>query len=275
MTVNKNNKISTNNKNSKNNINSKNIGIMDRAGTKINPMNGQKFSEKWLSSPKWWQNLPMYADSNKIINLINDNQVLLVISGTGSGKTVLVPFYALHTLNYQGRVVMTIPKTGVVLKAATTSSEMADVVLGKEVGYQYRGSRLSNGGPTKSESTKLLISTDGSIVAQLINDPEMKAYDIVIIDEAHERGVQIDLLLLLMKKALRLNKKLKLIVMSATINPLIFENYFKSEFKYAAVNVSGNLTNYPVKMEYLQKPLANPEKDFIKAGISRIIQILE
>lgn len=239
-----------------------------------NPLTNKNFSNQYKSSNKWWLNLPVYKDADKIIKLIEDNQVLLIISGTGSGKSTLVPFFALDTLDYKGKVVMTIPKRGIVLSAAQTSAHIADVELGKEVGYQFRGSKLPDGSPSKSSETKLLISTDGSIVAQLINDPSLKAYDIVIIDEAHERSIQIDILLLLMKKALKLNPNLKLIIMSATINPEIFANYFKKDFKYAEANVSGE-SNYPVENIFLDKPLDNPEKSFIDAGIDRTVKLLK
>lgn len=249
-------------------------GILDYEGKKLNPLTNKEYSEEYKNLGKIWSNFPVYKDAKKIIKLINDNQVLLLISGTGSGKSVLVPKFALHTTDYKGKVVMTIPKRGAAKGAAEFAAKTLDVELGQEVGYQYRGAQLPDGRKPKSENTKLLISTDGSVVAQLINDPKLTAYDIVIIDEAHERGIQIDLLLLLMKKALKLNQKLKLIIMSATINPEIFANYFKKDYKYAEIEVSGK-TNYPVDIHYLPNKLNNPETDFIEAGIKQIIKILE
>ena len=250
-------------------------GILDPEGKEPNPLTGQEYSNNYRKQTEWWTKLPVYADRDKIIKLINENQVILLVSGTGSGKSVLLPFYALHTTNYKGNIVMTIPKRGAVIKAAKTAASISNVELGQEVGYQYRGSRLSNGRSSKNIKTKLLISTDGSVVAQLINDPKLSAYDIVIIDEAHERGIQIDLLLLLMKKALKINPNLKLIIMSATINPEIFANYFKHDFKYKLIEVSGALTNYPVQIKYLPTELKNPEKDFLNAGIDILIKLLQ
>jgi HrpA-like RNA helicase len=249
-------------------------GILDPNSKNMNLITNRAYSNSYKNTNKWWFTLPVYKDAAKIVDLIQNNQVLLVISGTGSGKSTLIPFFALHTLGYQGKIVMTIPKRGAVLSAASTTAKIGDAELGQEVGYQFRGSKLPDGRPSKSKDTKILISTDGSIVAQLINDPELKSYDIVIIDEAHERGIQIDLLLLLMKKALKLNPKLKLIIMSATINPEIFANYFKKEFSYSEVNVAGS-SNFPVENIHLDQPLKNPEKDFIDIGVSKIVDLLE
>lgn len=257
------------------------IGILDPEGKNLNPLTGNPYSEHYrkialegeIGKPPWTK-FPVYQDAEKIIKLIKDNQVLLIKSGTGSGKTVLVPKFALHALDYKGKVVITIPKKLPVEMGAKFAAETLDVKLGQEVGYQYRGSKLDDGSRSKTEKTKLLFSTDGSVVAQLINDAQLKAYDIVIVDEAHERKIQIDFLLLLMKKALKLNKDLKLIIMSATINPEIFANYFKKDFKYAELEVSG-VTNFPIEIHYLQTPLKNPEKDFIDAGVNIIINILK
>lgn len=239
-----------------------------------NPLTGENYSNSYKNTEKWWLTLPVYNDKQKVTKAIEDNQVILIVSGTGSGKSTLVPFFALDTLDYQGKVVMTIPKRGIVYSAAQTAARIADVELGQEVGYQYRGSKLPGGRPSKSKDTKLLISTDGSVVAQLINDPSLKAYDIVIIDEAHERSIQIDILLLLMKNALNLNPNLKLIIMSATINPEIFANYFKKDYKYIQIDVAGE-SNYSVENIYLENELKNPEKDFIDAGVAKIIKLLK
>ncbi len=251
------------------------VFLINPLGNNVNPLSNQIYSNNYKKEPKWWTELPVYQDKEKIIKLIKDNQVILLVSGTGSGKSVLIPFYALHATNYKGKIVMTIPKRGAVVKAAKTAANISNIELGKEIGYQYRGSRLPNGRASKSSQTKLLISTDGSVVAQLINDPELKSYDVVIVDEAHERGIQIDLLLLLMKKALKLNPDLKLIIMSATINPEIFANYFKHDFKYHFIEVSGALTNYPVDINYLPTELKNAERDFVNTAVDRMVKLLE
>lgn len=259
-----------NKNNSKNN--SKNIGILDPEGKYKNPLTNKPYSNDYIKLAQTWSKFPVYKDVRRIIQKIRDNQVLLIIAGTGSGKTVIVPKLALHVLGYKGRVVVTIPKKAPVRSGAEFAAKTLNVELGDEVGFQFRGARISNNKRAKSEKTRLLFSTDGSVVAQLVNDPELKSYDIVVVDEAHERKIQIDLLLLLMKKALKLNPNLKLIIMSATINPEIFAEYFKRDFKYDQINIPG--INYPVEVEYLKNPLKNPETEFIEIGVKKIIELL-
>ena len=131
-----------------------------------------------------------------------------------------------------------------------------DVQIGKEVGYQYKDSRLDNRKPSKIPETRLLFSTDGSVVQVLNNDPSGSDYDIVIVDEAHERNTRIDTILLQMKKALRVNPKLKLIVMSATLPGNLFSEYYK-EFNIKTIKLPA-ITNKPVKEIFLETPI--PEK---------------
>ena len=230
-----------------------NIGILDPVGKNPNPLTNEPYSEDYKEKAKnIWTKLPVYEVANDVINDIKENQVLILSSGTGSGKSVLVPKYALHAINYNGKVVITNPKTLATRTNAKFNAELLDVKLGKEVGFQYRGSKLDDGSSSKSEDTKLLFSTDGSIVAQIARDPSLKAYDIVIIDEAHERQIQIDILLLLMRRALKLNPELKLIVMSATLNEKEFIDYFK-DFKPKYVELPAK-PNFPVEDIFLDKP---------------------
>lgn len=250
------------------------IGILNTEGMYANPLTGNSYSNKYRNLAKTLSSLPVFQQAQEIISAIKNNQVVLLSAGTGSGKTVWVPKFALHALDYKGKVVVTIPKKGATRSAADFASQHLDVEVGNEVGFQFRGAELKNGRKPKSEKTKLLYSTDGSVVAQLINDPALKEYDIVIVDEAHKRSVQIDLLLLLMKKALKLNPKLKLIIMSATISAQLFADYFQKEFKYAQIELSG-ATNFPVKINYLQREMKDPKKEFIEKGISTIIRIME
>ena len=187
-----------------------------------------------------------------------DYQVLIIEAGTGNGKSVLVPKYALHATNYKGKIVVTNPKQLPTRSNAEWAALCLDVEVGKEVGYQYKDSRLPNGKPSKLTETRLLFSTDGSVVQVLNNDPSGSEYDIVIVDEAHERNTRIDTILLQMKKALRINKKLKLIIMSATLPGNLFGEYYK-EFKMKSINLPA-IPNKPVKEYFLEHPI--PEKQW-------------
>jgi pre-mRNA-splicing factor ATP-dependent RNA helicase DHX15/PRP43 len=232
------------------------VGILDPGGENLNPLTGEDYSSSYSFFSNIWSKLPMYTQISpeSIIQKIIDHQVVILESGTGSGKSVLMPKYALHSLGYEGKVVITNPKQTPSKGNADFAAKCLDVKLGKEVGYQFKGSVLEDGSKSKSKYTKLLFSTDGSVVEVLRKDPTGKAYDIVIIDEAHERNLRIDLLLLQMKTALRINPNIKLIVMSATLPGNLFYDYYK-EFKIVDIKVSGK-SNKPVELFYLERPIS-------------------
>ena len=178
-----------------------NIGIFDPDGKNPNPLNNLPYSQQYKELSKMWTSLPAYSFKKEIVDKIKNNDVILVQSGTGSGKTVLTPKLALHCLDYKGSIIVTLPKKDITKSTADFSAKTLDVELGEYVGYQYRGESV------KSDKTVLLYSTDGSIISMIFKDPLLLSVDILIIDEAHERGVQIDLLLYLIKNAIKIRKE--------------------------------------------------------------------
>ena len=173
-----------------------NIGILDPLGEHYNPVTNEPYSDTYKELAKKWSMFPAYEKARDIISSIQDNQIILVISGTGSGKTVLLPKFLLHVLDYKGHIGITLPKQIIAKSAAEFAAKTLDLELGKQVGYQYKGSEKE----MRGKNPNLLYATDGSIVARLMNDPELKEFDGIIIDEAHERKIQIDFLLFLLKK---------------------------------------------------------------------------
>lgn len=244
---------------------SDNIGILDPDGVNNNPFTNKTYSEEYIKFSKKWRKLPAYENAKQHIKDIINNQVILVVSGTGSGKTVLFPKYVAHALDYKGNIGITLPKQIIAKSAAEFSAKTLDVKLGNEVGYQYKGESK------KSNKTKLLYATDGTIVARLMNDPELKDFDAIIIDEAHERKIQIDFLLFLLKQVVKKRPEFKLIIMSATINSEIFARYF-DEFKFKQLNLSGK-TNYPIKSIFLDKKIN--EKEYFDLGLQIIDKIMK
>jgi pre-mRNA-splicing factor ATP-dependent RNA helicase DHX15/PRP43 len=248
----------------------KSIGIYDKDGIKLNPLNNAPYSDQYKLLSKFWSSLPAYDFIDKCIESIKNNDVILVASGTGSGKTVLVPKFALHVNDYKGKIIITLPKKIITKAAAEFSAKTLDVPLGEYVGYQFKGEN------NKSKNTILLYSTDGSIISMIKNDPMLLDIDIVIIDEAHERKVQIDLLLYLLKNAIKLRKEknhkpLKLIIMSATINEKIFEAYYK-DFKFDYLFLSGK-PNFPIESFYLDNSIFK-ENSYIEYGTKIIKEIV-
>lgn len=271
----------------------KKIGVLDPDGTELNPLTNEpykniyynpnkEFSKSnftYSSLAKMWSNLPMYAKTEEALDVIYNNQVILIISGTGSGKTVLTPKYVLHCLNYQGKIAITNPKKIPSSGNAEFSAKMFDVKLGEEVGVKFKG---SNPDYYSKEKSKLVYCTDGHILNKLYSDPLLSDYDSVIIDEAHERGVNIDLLLLLLRKLLLKRPKFKLIIMSATINEKMFIDYFpKDKYKFGFLD-AGSKPNYPVTSYFLDKPinkmkdkqLISKDEDFLIPTVDRIIKIM-
>ena len=140
------------------------IGLLDINFKNLNPMNNKSYSNSYktnfLNKPQsifdFYNKLAMYSKAEYMIKGIYENQVCLVVAGTGAGKTVILPRIILHTIGYKGRVVMTNPKTIPTRKAAEFAAITCDVELGKEVGYKYKGhSETYN-----STENKLLFCTD-------------------------------------------------------------------------------------------------------------------
>lgn len=238
------------------------IGILDPEGKELNPLTKKEYQNLYINDSQlgtykdmadnFWTKLPMYQKQIRVnaIQEIYDNQVILIISGTGSGKTVLTPKYVLHVLNYEGRIAITNPKRIPSNDNAIFASKNLDVKLGEEVGLKYRNSKKFQYSPEKS---KLIYCTDGYILGRLKTNPLLPDLDCVIIDEAHERGVNIDLLLLKLKRLVLLRPDFKLVIMSATISQDIFKAYFPSnKFKFAIVN-GGQETFQPVKEYFLDE----------------------
>jgi HrpA-like RNA helicase len=243
------------------------IGILDPEGNNNNPFTNEPYSDKYKELGRIWSKYPAYEDAENTIKLIKDNQIILITSGTGSGKTVLIPKYVSHVFDYNGHIAITLPKQIIAKSSAIFAAETLDVKLGKHVGYKYKGSDKK----AISDNTNLAYVTDGTIVSQLMKDPLLKKYDAVIIDEAHERKIQIDFLLYLLKKLLKERSDFKLIIMSATVNEQVFIDYFKNQ-KFVHIDIGGK-TNYPIKSIFLDKDV-NP-MTYISKGFEIIENLIK
>ena len=251
---------------------SERIGIYDYEGKNKNPLNGKEYSEQYKQLTKFWSKLPAYENIDKCIKTIKDNDVILVSSGTGSGKTVLVPKFALHANNYTGKIIVTLPKKLITKSAAEFSAKTLDVELGEHVGYQYKGENV------KSSNTNLLYATDGSIISMIKSDPLIQEIDIILIDEAHERKTQIDILLYLIKNAIIIRKEkklkpLKLIIMSATIDETIFRAYF-TNVDYDYLHLSGK-PNFPIEEYFLNESIIDKGNKYLEVGLEKIEEIVK
>jgi len=241
------------NLNSNTNSNTNSIGIFDVDGVNLNPLNNLPYSSEYKELAKVWSKFPAYGKADEIMKSIQKYPITFIISGTGSGKTVLIPKFALHYTGYEGKVVVTLPKRVVTLSAAMFSAKTLDVELGNQIGYLYKGSPKE----MINSSNKIIYMTDGSLIMKIIRDPLLTEYKVIIIDEAHERKVQIDLLLLFLKKIVESGKRpdLRIIIMSATIDGSKYQKYFKP-VDSKIIHISGQ-PNHPIETIFLDTPTNN------------------
>src|SRR5919206_1380102 len=190
--------------------------------------------------------LPITAHREELLAAIRDHQVVIVAGETGSGKTTQLPQFCLAL----GRnlVAHTQPRR---LAARTVAQRIADelgVQLGTTVGYAVRFSDRT--GP----DTRIRLMTDGLLLAEIRRDRLLRRYDTIIVDEAHERSLNIDFLLGYVKRILPKRPELKLIITSATIDPQRFAAHFGDA---PIIEVSGR--TYPVEVRY--RPVADADRD--------------
>jgi HrpA-like RNA helicase len=243
----------------------KKIGIFDVEGINPNPLTDEIYSDNYKSLAKIWSKYPAYLKADEILQSFANYSITFIVSGTGSGKTVLVPKFALHYTHYQGKVVVTLPKKVVTLSAATFSAVTLDVELGNQIGYLYKGSDKT----MMNDNNKIIYMTDGSFIMNMVNDPQLKKYQFIIIDEAHERRVQIDMIMLLLKKLLLSGTRhdLKVIIMSATINVDKYQKYFEG-IPSNVIYISGE-PNYAIDVKFLD----SPTKSYLITGMDIIDKI--
>ncbi len=191
------------------------------------------------------ENLPVSARRDDIMELVRDNQVVVIAGETGSGKTTQIPKMLLEMgRGRRGLIGHTQPRR---LAARTVAERIADELgqdIGESVGYAIRFD------DKVSPSTAVKLMTDGILLTEMQRDRFLNAYDTIIIDEAHERSLNIDFLLGYLKRLLPKRPDLKVIVTSATIDPEAFASHFADAEGNPApiIEVSGR--TYPVEIRY-------------------------
>ncbi|MDN6241427.1 ATP-dependent RNA helicase HrpA [Corynebacterium variabile] len=194
------------------------------------------------------EGLPVSARRDEIMEAIRDNQVVIVAGETGSGKTTQLPKMCLALgRGARGRIGHTQPRR---IAARSVADRIADELGEKvgeptgRVGYKIRFD------DTVSDSTAVKLMTDGILLAEIQHDRLLRAYDTIIIDEAHERSLNIDFLLGYLREILPKRPDLKIIVTSATIDPESFAKHFADADGNPApvIEVSGR--TYPVEIRY-------------------------
>ena len=188
------------------------------------------------------ESLPITARRDEILSAVRDHQVVIVAGETGSGKTTQLPKICLEL----GRrsIGHTQPRRIAARTVAERIAEELQISLGDLVGYQVRFTRRA------SRETRLKVMTDGVLLAEIGHDRDLRRYDTIIIDEAHERSLNIDFLLGYLKRLVGRRPELKIIITSATIDTARFAAHFTDPDGADApiIEVSGR--TYPVEVRY-------------------------
>ena len=184
--------------------------------------------------------LPIIDKKNEIIDLISKNQVLIISGETGSGKTTQIPKFCIAAgRGIDGKIGCTQPRRIAATTVARRIAEELGEELGKSVGYKIRFKDKTG------EDAFIKIMTDGILLAETRNDKYLNEYDTIIVDEAHERSLNIDFILGILKTLLKKRKDLKVIITSATIDT---EKFSKAFDNAPVIEVSGRM--YPVDVQY-------------------------
>ncbi|KAK8064319.1 hypothetical protein PG996_008971 [Apiospora saccharicola] len=187
-----------------------------------NPLNRKPFSAAYRNLLKQRRQFPVYQARQQLLDLYHTAQVLVLTSDTASGKTTQVPQFVLYDdLASPKQIVCTQPRRLATTTVAERVSQECDVNLGQEVGYKIRFDDKTTKGVTR-----LTYITDGVLTKLATTDGLFSPFRCVIIDEAHERSVNTNVLLALLKKAVHKRNDLKVVVMSATMQGEKFARYF-------------------------------------------------
>ncbi|CAD8097611.1 unnamed protein product [Paramecium sonneborni] len=201
--------------------------------------------------------LPIFQFRDKIIKSIRENQVIIIAGETGCGKTTQIPQY-IYENDSNLRIAVTQPRRVAAMTLAERCSLEKQTKLGQLIGYNVRFDDCT------SKDTQITFLTDGMLIREFIVDQQLKRYDIIIIDEAHERTVQSDLLLGLLKNLCRKRKQLKVILMSATMQIEKFANYLETEAIHIieARTHTVDVYNVPIR-----------QQDYVESMVNTILQL--
>lgn len=203
--------------------------------------------------------LPAFKVRDQLLNLINENQVVIVIGETGSGKTTQLPQF-LYEAQYhrKGLIGITQPRRVAAMSVAKRVSEEMDVKLGEEVGFTIRFN------DTTSSSTSIKFMTDGILLREALMDNDLDKYSCIVMDEAHERSLNTDILLGYFKQLLMRRRDIKLVITSATMNYQKFSKFYGNA---PCFFIPGK--TFPVDIMYSSVPSV----DYVDSAVKQSLRI--
>ncbi|KAK9449203.1 P-loop containing nucleoside triphosphate hydrolase protein [Limtongia smithiae] len=194
--------------------------------------------------------LPIFQHRDSILYLVETSQVVVLIGHTGSGKSTQLPQYLYEagwTADKQC-IACTQPRRVAATSIARRVAQEMDCEVGQAVGYSIRFEDVT------SESTRIKYMTDGMLLREMLRDPLLSRYSVIIVDEAHERSLYTDILLTVLKKVIKRRKNLRVIISSATLQAESFASFFGADTT-KIISIEGRM--YPVDILYLCEPAEN------------------
>jgi len=217
--------------------------------------------------PTYTGDLPIHARREEIIHAIQEHQIVIIAGETGSGKTTQIPKFLVDAgYGKTGLIGCTQPRRVAALSVAQRIAEELKVHYGHEVGAKIRFTDQTR------KDTAIKVMTDGILLNEIQDDPMLRAYEAIIIDEAHERSLNIDFILGCLRQLAKQRKDLKIVITSATIDT---ESFSKAFDRAPIIEVSGRM--YPVDTYYRPIEAMNEENgDFtmIEAAAEQVTEII-
>lgn len=220
---------------------------------------GQSVFSKSKTLREQREYLPAFAVREELLRVIRDNQVIIVVGQTGSGKTTqLTQFLYEDGYANKGLIGCTQPRRVAAMSVAKRVSEEMETKLGGLVGYAIRFEDCT------SKETAIKYMTDGVLLRESLNEPDLDRYSCIIMDEAHERALNTDVLMGLIKKVLARRRDLKLIVTSATMNSDRFSRFYGGAPEFF---IPGR--TFPVDIQYSRTPC----EDYVDSAVKQVLAI--
>ncbi|KAI9915975.1 hypothetical protein PsorP6_007716 [Peronosclerospora sorghi] len=203
--------------------------------------------------------LPIFQCREELLQIIRENQIVVIVGETGSGKTTQLTQY-LHEEGYSqfGTIGCTQPRRVAAISVAQRVSEEMDVTLGEEVGYAIRFEDLT------SDKTLIKYMTEGVLLRESLRESDLDSYSCVIMDEAHERALNTDVLFGILRKVVQRRSDFKLVVTSATLDAEKFASFFGGVPMFT---IPGR--TFHVDVRYAK----SPSDDYVDAAVKQVMQI--
>ncbi|KAG6305103.1 hypothetical protein E4U45_000759 [Claviceps purpurea] len=234
-------------------------GSGNKFSTHMNKSNGASDFSRTKTLREQREYLPAFAVREELLRVIRENQVTIVIGETGSGKTTqLTQFLYEEGYGRVGMIGCTQPRRVAAMSVAKRVAEEMDVELGTICGYAIRFEDHT------SKETVIKYLTEGILLRESLNEPDLDRYSCIIMDEAHERALNTDILLGLFKKILQRRRDLKLIVTSATMNAKRFSDFFGGAPEFT---IPGR--TFPVDVLFHRSPV----EDYVDQAVQQVLSI--